>query len=340
MADTKATQFDFLLSGLIDPATNEPLAGGSVEFYAAGTTTPKNIWTDIEKTNPFTSRTLDSSGGVQVYGDGIYKLIVKDSLGATVYTWDDIRCESGVLAFKTITSTSYTATVDDDFIIADTTAAGAAITIHLPSTSTVLRPLTVKRRGAFTVTLDAFSTQTINQTLTYALSYNGLVVTALPFGSNWEVMTPSSFGGVVSAKNFIRTADDTPVNESNTGAVTVTSANIILAVLDITGALAGDRFIVAGQYEGTKGGTGGMNRIRMLASSANIAYQDGSTIAIEDADVVASYTEHQRVSAVAICAVSGSYTITLSAQSVGSDTSVAIGAATISALQIKWGDVS
>lgn len=63
-----------------------PLAGGSWAFYERGTTTPKNTWSDPEKTilnsNPVP---LDSSGrlNTNVWLDGEYTAVLKDSIGAT-----------------------------------------------------------------------------------------------------------------------------------------------------------------------------------------------------------------------------------------------------------------
>ena len=63
-----------------------PLTSGQVFFYVPSTTTPKNTWQDsgqtILNTNPVT---LDGGGFAIIYGSGNYRMIVKDSLGNTVY---------------------------------------------------------------------------------------------------------------------------------------------------------------------------------------------------------------------------------------------------------------
>lgn len=68
-------------------ANGNPLAAGSVYFYIPGTTTPKETWQDsgqtIFNTNPVT---LDSSGQAVIYGDGIYRQVVKDAGGNLI--WD------------------------------------------------------------------------------------------------------------------------------------------------------------------------------------------------------------------------------------------------------------
>ena len=80
---TRAAQIDLLLDPLTDPTTGGLCSGYSVEFYAAGTSTPKNVWTEREKTNPYTTYTLDSGAKALLYGDGIYDIDVKN-LSSTV----------------------------------------------------------------------------------------------------------------------------------------------------------------------------------------------------------------------------------------------------------------
>lgn len=66
-----------------------PLAGGSVQFYERGTTTPKDTWQDIDLTvlneNPVT---LDSAGRAIIWGNGVYRQVVRDALGNLV--WDQV----------------------------------------------------------------------------------------------------------------------------------------------------------------------------------------------------------------------------------------------------------
>lgn len=86
---TTATIVDFLLTQQRDSSTS--LAGGTVTFYSAGTTSLKTIWTDSikasEAANPYT---LDARGAAVLYGDGNYKVVLKDSDGTTIATWDNV----------------------------------------------------------------------------------------------------------------------------------------------------------------------------------------------------------------------------------------------------------
>lgn len=82
---TKAHQVEFLIAGM------DSAKGGTVTFYAAGTTTLKTIWLDRDKqsvaANPYT---LDSKGAALLFADGLYKVVVKDAAGATIYTRDNL----------------------------------------------------------------------------------------------------------------------------------------------------------------------------------------------------------------------------------------------------------
>lgn len=68
---------------------NSSLAGGSVGYFIPNTQTTKQTWQDSGQvtlnTNPVN---LDANGCATVYGSGIYRQIVKDSLGNTV--WDKL----------------------------------------------------------------------------------------------------------------------------------------------------------------------------------------------------------------------------------------------------------
>lgn len=85
-----AQSIQFLLSQVRRAAGS--LEDGLVYAYAAGnTTTPKTIWLDRGKTteaaNPYT---LDANGTAEIFGDGVYRFVIKSSAGITVYDRDYI----------------------------------------------------------------------------------------------------------------------------------------------------------------------------------------------------------------------------------------------------------
>jgi hypothetical protein len=66
-----------------------PLAGAKVYFYTPGTEAKKDTWQDAAKTIPNTNPvTLDVRGQAVIYGDGIYRQVLKDRLGVTI--WDQL----------------------------------------------------------------------------------------------------------------------------------------------------------------------------------------------------------------------------------------------------------
>ena len=68
-------------------ANGTPLAGASITTYAMDTSVPKATWLDPQQsalqTNP---AILDAAGRVRLYGDGDYRLVLKDILGNLI--WD------------------------------------------------------------------------------------------------------------------------------------------------------------------------------------------------------------------------------------------------------------
>lgn len=88
-------QVDFLLSGLRDPLTDEPLTGGKVYSYAAGTLTAKSLYTDATLATPAANPViLDAYGRAQVFGNGKYKLVIKTSDDVTLLTLDALEYNS------------------------------------------------------------------------------------------------------------------------------------------------------------------------------------------------------------------------------------------------------
>jgi hypothetical protein len=199
---TRALQLDILLSGLRDPDDGTPLSGGLVYFYAAGTTTAKNVWSEKAKTNAFTYLTLDSNGSVAnpYYGDGWYKIIVKDSTGATEYTWDQVYLQSN--AFSAVQKTeAYTATPDDDVIFCSGT-----FTVSLQDVALFEHPVTIKNIGSGVITIDPYSTQTIDGSTALTLSNTNDVVILYPDTTS-NVWRRSAFANDLNGQELILDAD-------------------------------------------------------------------------------------------------------------------------------------
>lgn len=171
---TRAAQIELLVSSLIDPTTGGICSGYSVEFYAAGTSTPKNVWTEKEKSNPFTTYTLDSGGKALLYGDGIYKFIVKNLSGTTVLSLDNQKIQSTNFSVRTVVGTS-TVTPDDDEILCNGT-----FTLNLQTVANFTYPVVIKNIGAGQITVDPYGAETIDGSATYAITGANFVLTLYP----------------------------------------------------------------------------------------------------------------------------------------------------------------
>jgi hypothetical protein len=83
-------------------ATGEPLVGGSVTTYAAGSVIPKATYQDAAGTNPNTNPViLDGKGEANIYwaNDNLYFIEVRDALGNMIETQDNyptVDCESPI----------------------------------------------------------------------------------------------------------------------------------------------------------------------------------------------------------------------------------------------------
>ena len=92
-----ATQVDFLLSGFTDSSGNQ-LNAGKVYTYTAGTVSNKTTWSDVAKTTPLSNPIiLDSQGKKQVFAEGLYKFVVKDSSDNTLYTLDNLTYGTAIV---------------------------------------------------------------------------------------------------------------------------------------------------------------------------------------------------------------------------------------------------
>ncbi len=87
---TNAEIFHFLLNQQRDAIGI--IESGSALFYEAGTSNLKNVWTDRDKnTISANPATLAQDGTVAVYGDGTYRVVIKDSDGVVVHDYPAIE---------------------------------------------------------------------------------------------------------------------------------------------------------------------------------------------------------------------------------------------------------
>ena len=121
------------------------LSGGTVEFYNAGTTTKRNVYLERDKSvvaaNPYT---LTANGNAELFADGVYRIILRDSNGVLVYDYDNVYLVEvagtivPVLVDATGGDATYTweATVTD-LIVAKTDATANTVTLIPPAGYTI-----------------------------------------------------------------------------------------------------------------------------------------------------------------------------------------------------------
>lgn len=79
---------------ILSTSINSAVAGGSVAYYIPSTLTTKQTWQDAGETILNSQPVpLDQNGCAIVYGSGIYRQIVKDQLGNTI--WDAVTASTG-----------------------------------------------------------------------------------------------------------------------------------------------------------------------------------------------------------------------------------------------------
>jgi hypothetical protein len=155
----QAVQVEALWSGLTNNS-GQPLAAGKVQVYFAGTTTPVSLYTAADKstsaTNPII---LDGYGRAQVWADGKYRFVVKDSADVTLYTLDNVLygfddsqlvwggTSAGTGSVVTVTAPSVTQYDDGQrlcFIAASTNSGPVTVNVNgLGSVSVVKGPSAV-----------------------------------------------------------------------------------------------------------------------------------------------------------------------------------------------------
>ena len=155
-----------------------PLAGGLIQFYLAGTTTPEPIYADVngdaELSNPVV---LDTSGFATIFmGPTLYDTDTYTSLSVLLYTIEGVG-DPGQIVFAGLgniqtqgsknVATGYTILSTDNFV---TTATGAtAVTLQLPSAASRSTanngnglPLIVQNYTSNTCTIEPDGADTIN----------------------------------------------------------------------------------------------------------------------------------------------------------------------------------
>jgi len=98
-------------------ANGDPLAGGTLGFFLAGTTTPSPAYADVNLTVPLANPVvLDAAGRAPelFLGPLTYKQVLKNALGTTIWTADNIITPSALRSVQLISSVTG---VQKDFVV-------------------------------------------------------------------------------------------------------------------------------------------------------------------------------------------------------------------------------
>lgn len=203
-------------------------AGGSIEFYAAGTSTPKVVYSTADLTTTSLGSTvyLDSGGHpvasqgsstkVVIYtGAAAIKMVVKDADGVTLATYDNVQCAQEVgdgtgagfeMPVDELAVTSYIADSDDYGRLKEIDITGGSCTFVMPSASDAGtgQIIGVKRKGGSnSLTVIPTGDDEIAAAGSFALSADGDVAIFVSNGSDeWKLMAsarPALAAGAITS---------------------------------------------------------------------------------------------------------------------------------------------
>ena len=203
-------------TGRVVDASIAAVNGGSLEFFVAGTSTPKLVYSDSTLSTSLGSVVYLDSGGhpvsaqggstkVIIYtGNALIKIVAKDSAGVVLATYDNVKCtetaassSSGTASVVDIVSktSDYTVLTTDNGKWLNCDATGGTFTITLPSASaadTAASPnkFTIGIRTSLFTTNDVKIKTVSGQ----AISLDGIAVTSMVLGNGSEAVQLASNG--------------------------------------------------------------------------------------------------------------------------------------------------
>lgn len=211
----------------------DPLNGGLLYTYAAGTTTPKSTWADAgENTLNANPIELDSRGEAIIYGSGAYKFVLHTALDAPIWTADDVAVggtvvtadiADGAVTTPKLASNALSADVSgrskmqDGFV---TSAKLAVVAVPNGSTATTQSASDNSTKLATTAYADGQSTLAYNNAIAQARLYDGVRETL--------ATVTSTAGAVIPDDDTV--PDITEGTEIFSVSYTPTSAAIDLAI--------------------------------------------------------------------------------------------------------------
>lgn len=191
-------------------SNGDPLSGGFLYVYAAGTTALVTSYSDYQATTPNANPiVLDARGECDIFlSDGSYKFVLADSDNVTIWTRDNITVED-LSSSSTLLSKNTVAYDDASVALA---ATSATKTIFSLAAKTVIEYIVVKHTTAFSggsvsaLTLDIGDASDADELLA---SYNLMATVS---DTAWESVSVIYLGSFASATNIVATFTATGAN--------------------------------------------------------------------------------------------------------------------------------
>jgi hypothetical protein len=168
-------------------SNGDPLAGGKLYTYVAGTSTPKDTFTDesgdTANTNPVI---LDANGYADVWlGDGAYKFVLDDAADVNQWTLDDIAGDVAAGFASNVIDVS-TSTLINETYLNSVVRCTAAVTLSLLDVTTAGNGFvfSVRNDSAGDVTIDPDGAENIDGSATLTVTA-GNSATIVCNGTEW-----------------------------------------------------------------------------------------------------------------------------------------------------------
>lgn len=215
-------QVEALIAGLTD-SSGQPLAGGKIYTYEAGTTTPKTTWQDNLKVSAHANPIiLDAQGKKLVFADGAYKFRIDSSADVTLYTHDNLlfsQFNGGAIYGGTSTGSLNAYAISLSPVQLSTPTTGQLVSFIANHTNTA---------GAATLNLNGLGAINIvkktGQTPSGGEILSGSLIVLQYNGTSWLIVTGSKLPQVSEAYSA---SDD---NESSASYNTMTGATVDVVV--------------------------------------------------------------------------------------------------------------
>jgi len=273
----------------------DPLAGGKLNTYAAGTTTPKATYTtadgDIDNDNPVEQ---DASAKASVWlGDGGYKFVLTDSADNIIFTTDNIGGTSDTAFGGQVNLITTNTNINTTYANSANIVTGTTTLSLLPATSGGEGfYITVKNAGVDTVTIDPDGGELIDgaATLTIPPGLSALIITNGTAWYSFFLATVTLTGNNAFTGNNSFSGDTTFTGEIYTpsdGTLTIATGSItptgVYHLVDTEAAAASDDLdTIASPTNGQNLTLRTVNSARdvVITNAGNIVTPTGSSITL------------------------------------------------------------